>query len=265
VSPLESWVRDRCKRSIDFLWTCQIICSQVALLLNRAVYLPVTLEKCCINTGIVTFQTHTLCVSSRIMGEGQMEKIYWLLMNFTDNLLTSCTSIEQGNLTSSSIEKYCMNTGIVTFETHLLCVSSWIMGDRLVEKIYWLLMNFPDNLLTSCTTIEQGNLRSSSIVNIYYINTGIVTFQTHTSCVSSWIMGDRLMNQIYHFFMNFPDNLLTSCTTIEQGNLPSSSIGKMLYQHRDSDIPNTHIMWPLLNHGWGTDEYYLSIFYERAR
>jgi hypothetical protein len=54
-----------------------------------------------------------------------------------------------------------------------------------MEKIYLLLMNFPDSLLTSCTSIEQGNLPSSSIGKIYYINTGIVTFLTHILGVSS--------------------------------------------------------------------------------
>jgi hypothetical protein len=205
VSPLESWVTDRKKIYIDFLWTFQIICSRIALLLSRSTYLPVTLEKCYINTGIVTFLTHILCVSSRIMGDGQIENICWLLMNFPDNLLTSCTSIEQDNLPSSHIWKiYCINTGIVTFLTHILCVSSWFMGDGQIEKICWLLMNFPDNWLTSCTYIEQVNL-------------------------------------------------------------PSSHIGKMLYQHRDSDIPNTHIMCLLLNHGWRTDGKDLLTSYELSR
>jgi hypothetical protein len=144
VAPLESWVTDKYKIYIDFLWAFQIIRSRVALLLNRAAYLPIPLEKCCINTGIVTFLTHILRDSSWIMGEGQIEKIYWLLMKF-------------------------------------------------------------------------------------------------------------------------PDNLLTSCTFIEQGNLPSSSIGKMLYQHRDSDIPSTHIVCLLFNHGWRTDESDLSLFYELSR
>jgi hypothetical protein len=214
----------------------------------------------------VRFQTHILCVSFRIMGEGQMEKIYWLLMNFPDNLLMSCTSIEQGNLPSSHIGNiYYINTGIVRFETHILCVSSWIMGEGQMEKIYWLLMNFPDNLLTSCTSIEQGSLPSSSIGDIYYINTGIVTFQTHILCVSSWIMGDGQIKKIYWLLMNFPDNLLTSCTSIEQVNLPSSHIGKMLYQHRDSEVPNTHIMCLLLNHGWGTDKKDILTSYELSR
>jgi hypothetical protein len=143
------------------------------------------------NTGIVTFLTHILCVSSWIMGDGRIKKIYWLLMNFPDNMLRSCTCIEQINLPSSHIGKiYYINNGIVTFLTHILWVSSWIMGDGRMEYIYWLLMNFPDNLLTSCTSIEQGNLPSSHIGKIYYINTRKVTFLTHILCVSSWIMGD---------------------------------------------------------------------------
>jgi hypothetical protein len=159
------------------------------------------------------------------MGEGQKEKIYWLLMSFPDRLLTSCTSIEQVNLPFSQIGKiYYINTGKVRFQTHILCITSWIMGGRQMEKIYWLRMNFPDRLLTSCTSIEQGNLPSSSIGKICYINTGIVTFLTHILCVSSRIMGDGQMEKIYWLLMNFPDNLLTSCTSIEQGNLPSSHI-----------------------------------------
>jgi hypothetical protein len=202
VSPLESWVTDRYKTYVAFLWTFQIICSRVELLLSRSTYLPVTLEKCWINTGIVTFLAHILCVSYWIMGDGQMEKNCWLLMNFTDNFLTSCTSIEQDNLPSSHIGKmYYINTGIVTFLTHILCVSYWIMGDGQMENICWLLMNFPDNLLTGCTSIEQVNL-------------------------------------------------------------PSSYIEKMLYQNQDSDIPNTHIMCFLLNHGWQTDIKYLLTSYE---
>jgi hypothetical protein len=188
---------DRYKISIDFLWTFQIICSQVALLLSRSTFLPATLKKCCIKTGIVTFLTH------------------------------------------------------------MLCVSSWITGDGQIENIYWLLLNFPDNLLTNCISIEQDNLPSSHIWNIYYINTGTVTFLTQILCVSSWIMGDRQMENIYWLLMNFPDNWLTSCTSIEQVNLPPRHIGKMLYQQRDSDIPNTDIMCLLLNHGWRTDVIHL--------
>jgi hypothetical protein len=179
-----------------------------------------------INTGIVTFLTPILCVSSWIMGDEQIENIYWHLMSFPDNLLTSCTSIEQVNLPSSHIEKCCINTGIVTFLTHILCVSSWIIGDGQIENIFWILMTFPDILLTSCTSIEQVHLPSSHIGKIYFINTGIVTFLTHILCVSSWIMGDEQIENIYWHLMNFPDNLLTSCTSIEKVNLPSSHIEK---------------------------------------
>jgi hypothetical protein len=172
-----------------------------------------------------------------------MEKICWLLMNFPDNLVTSCTSIEQVNLPSSHIGKiYYIHTGIVTFLTHILCDSYWSMGDGQIENIYWLLMNFPYNFLTSFTSIEQVNLPPSHIGKIYYINTGKVTFLTHILCVSYWIIGDRQIENIYWLLMNFPGNFLTSCTSIEQVNLPYSHIRKMLNQHRDSDIPNTHIM-----------------------
>jgi hypothetical protein len=136
------------------------------------------------------------------------------------------------------------------------------MGDGQIETIYWLLMNFPYNLLTSCTSIEQVNLPPSHIGNIYYINTGTVTFLTHILCVSYWIMGDGQIENIYWLLMSFPDNLLTSCTSIEQVKLPPSHIGKILYQHRDSDIPNAHIMCLLLNNGWQTDRIYVLTSYE---
>jgi hypothetical protein len=182
-----------------------------------------------INTRTVTFLTPILCVSSWIMGEGQMEKIYWLLMNFPDNLLTSCTFIEQVNLPSShNGNTYYINTGIVTFLTPIICVSSLIMGDGQMEKTCWLLMNFPDNLLTSCTSIEQVDLPSSHIGHIYHINIGTVTFLTPILCVSSWIMGGGQIENIWWLLMNFPDNLLTSCISIGQVNLPSSHIGKVL-------------------------------------
>jgi hypothetical protein len=80
-----------------------------------------------------------------------------------------------------------------------------------------------------------------------------VTFQTYIFCVSSWIMGEGQKEKIDWLLMNFPDNLLMSCSFIEQGNLPSSHIEKMFYQHRDSDIPNTHIVCLLFNYGWVTD------------
>jgi hypothetical protein len=50
-------------------------------------------------------------------------------MNFPDNFHTSCTCIEQVNIPYSHIGKiYYINTGIVTFLTHILCVSleSWV-------------------------------------------------------------------------------------------------------------------------------------------
>jgi hypothetical protein len=187
-------------------------------------------------------------------------------MNFPDNFLTICTSIEQGNLPSNHIGKtYYINTVIVTFLTHIVCVSSWIVGDEQMEYIFWLLMNFPDNLVTSCNSIEKVNLPSRHIEKIYYINTGTVTFLTHILCVSSWSMGDIQMEYIFWLLMNFPDNLLTSCTSIEQGNLPSSHIGKMLNQHQDSNIPSTHIMCLLLNHGWRTERKYILTSYELSR
>jgi hypothetical protein len=136
--------------------------------------------------------------------------------------------------------------------THIKCLS-WIMGDGPMEYIYWLLMNFPSNFLTSCTCIEQVNLPSSHIGKIYYINRGIVTFLAHILRDSSWIMVDGQMEYIYWLLMNSPDNLLTSCTCIEQVDLPSSHIGKnILYQQRDSDIPNTYIIsfsW-IMGDGW---------------
>jgi hypothetical protein len=146
------------------------------------------------STGIVRFLTHILCVSSWIMGDGWMEYVYWLLVNFPDNLVASCTSIEQVNLPPSQIGKmYYINTGIFIFRTHILCVSSWIMGDGWMEYIYWLLMNFPDNLVITCISIGQVNLPPSHIGKIYYSNTGIVKFLTHMLCVSSWIMDDGRM------------------------------------------------------------------------
>jgi hypothetical protein len=75
-------------------------------------------------------------------------------------------------------------------------------------------------------------------------------------------MGDGKIEKIYWLLMNFPDNLLTSCTSIEQGNLPFSHIGEMLYQHWDSEIPNTYIMCLLLSHEWGTDVKDLLTSYE---
>jgi hypothetical protein len=175
-------------------------------------------------------------------------------MNFPDNLVTGCTSIEQVNLHYCHIGKiYYINTGIVTFLTHILCDSYWIMGDRHMLYIYWLLVNFPDNLVTSFTCIEQVNLHYSHIGWIYYINTGIVKFLTHIICVSSWIMGDGRMEKIYWLLMNFPDNLVTGCTCIEQVNLHYSHIAKIYYINTGIVTFLTPIMWLLLNHGWRTD------------
>jgi hypothetical protein len=196
-----------------------------------------------INSGIVTFLTHILCDSSWTTGDGRMEYIYWLLMNFPDNLLTSCTYIEQVSLPYCHIGKiYYINSGIVTFLTHILCDSSWTTGERRMEYIYWLLMNFPDNLLTSCTYIEQVNLPYSHIGKIYYINSGIVTFLTHILCDSYWIMGGGRMEYIYWLLMNFSNNLLTSCTSIENVNLPSSHIGNIYYINSGIVTFLTHIL-----------------------
>jgi hypothetical protein len=78
-------------------------------------------------------------------------------------------------------------------------------------------------------------------------------------------MGEGQMEKIYWLPMNCPGKLLMSCTYIEQGNLPSSQIQKMLYQHRDSDIPNTRIVCLLLNRRWGTDGKDLLTSYEISR
>ena len=176
-------------------------------------------------------------------------------MNFPDNLLTSCTSIEQVNLPSSHIGKiYYINTGIVIFPTQILCDSYWIMGDGRMEYIYWLLMNFPDNLLMSCTSIEKVNLPSSHNGKIYYINTGIVTFLAHILCVPYWIMGDRRMEYIYWLLMNFPDNLVTTCTSIQQVNLHYSHIGKIYYINTGIVTFLTHILCVSLE-SWVTDRW----------
>jgi hypothetical protein len=144
-----------------------------------------------------------MCLSW-IMGDGRMEYIYWLLQNFPDNLLTTCTSFEQVNLPHSHIGNiYYINCGIVTFLTHILSDSYWIMGDGRMEYIYWLLMNFSNNWLTSCTYIEQVNLPHSHIGKIYHINSGIVTFLTHILCVSieSWVTDG--WNTSIDFFWTF--------------------------------------------------------------
>jgi hypothetical protein len=173
--------------------------------------------------------THFMSLSW-IMGDERMQYIYWLLMNFPNNFLTSCTSIEQVKLPYNHTGKiYYINTRIVTFVTHILCESYWIMGDRQMEYIYWLLINFPDNLLKSCTSFEKVNLCYRKIWKIYNINSGIVTLLTHILCDSYWIMGDRRMNYIYWLLVNFPYNLVTISTSIEQFNLPPSHLGKIYY------------------------------------
>jgi hypothetical protein len=166
-------------------------------------------------------------------------------VNFPYNLNTSCTSIEQVNLPYSHIGKtYYINNGIVTFLTLIWCDSYWIMGEGRMEYIYWLLVNIPDNFLTTCTSIEQVNLPYSHIGKTYYINTGIVTFITHILCDSYWIMGDRRMEYINWLLVNFPDNFLTTCTSFEQVNLPFSHIGKMYYINSRIDFLWTfHTVW----------------------
>jgi hypothetical protein len=182
---------------------------------------PVTLKKCYINTGIVTFETQILCVSPWIMGQGQMKNIYWLLMNFPDKLLTSCTSIEQSNIPSSHIGKICcISTRIVTFQTHILCVSSWIMGDRMVNQIYYFLWTFQINFSRVVLLLNRATYLPVTLEKCC-INRGIVTFHAHILRVSSWIMGEGQMNIIYQVFMNLPDNLLMNCTSFEQVNLPT--------------------------------------------
>jgi hypothetical protein len=115
-------------------------------------------------------------------------------MNFPDNFLTTCISIEQVNLPYSHIGKtYYINTGIVKLLTQTLCDSYWIMSNGRMEYIYWLLVNFPFNLVTRCISIEQVNLPYSYIWQMYYINSGIVTFLTHILCDSYYIMGDGRM------------------------------------------------------------------------
>jgi hypothetical protein len=194
------------------------------------------------------------------MDDGPMEYIYWLLMNFPDNFLTSFTCIEKVNLPSSHIGKiYYINSGLVTFPTHILCVSleSWVM-DRQMECIYWLLMNFPDNFLTSYTCIEQVNLPSSHIgKNILYQQRDSDIPNKHIICLS-WIMGDGPMEYIYWLLMNFPDNLLTSCTCIEKVNLPSSPIGKIYYINSRIVTFLTHILCVYLE-SWLTDQWNTSV------
>jgi hypothetical protein len=115
-------------------------------------------------------------------------------------------------------------------------------------------MNFPDNLLTSCTCIEKVNLPSIHIERIYYINSGIVTFLTHIICYSYWIMGDGRMEYIYSLLMNLPDNLLTTCTSIEQINLPSIHIRNIYYINSRILTLLTHILCVSLE-SWVTDRW----------
>jgi hypothetical protein len=201
----------------------------------------------------VRFLTHILCDSYWIMGDRQMSYIYWLLVNFQDNLVTSCTSIEKVNLPYSHIGiLYYSNTRKVRLLTHILCDSYWIMADRQMSYIYWLLVNFQDNLVTSFTSIEQVNLPYSHNGKTDYINTGIVILPTHILCDSYWIMGDGQMSYIYWLLVNFQDNLVPSCTSIEQVNLPYSHIANLYYINTGIVILLTHILcdsyW-IMSHG----------------
>jgi hypothetical protein len=119
-------------------------------------------------------------------------------------------------------------------------------------------MNFPYNLVTGCTSIEQVNLRPSHIGKIYYLNTGIVTFLTHILCDSYWIMVDGQMEYIYWLLMNFPDNLLTTCTSIQKFNLPSNHIAKIYYINTGIVTILTHILCVSIE-SWVTDKYNTSI------
>jgi hypothetical protein len=153
-----------------------------------------------------------------------MEKIYWILLNFPDDLLTSCTSIEQVKPTFQSHRKNVLyqHRDSNVPNTHIMSLS-WIMDDGRMEYMYWLLINFPDNLLTSWSSIEQVNLPSSHNGKIYYINSGILTFLTHILCDSSWIRGEGRMNVIYHFLWTFQiiclwiTLLLSRSTSLEVG------------------------------------------------
>jgi hypothetical protein len=123
-------------------------------------------------------------------------------IDFFWTFLIICSQLElllsRSTYIKVTLEKiYYINCWIVTFLIHILCDSYWIMGDGRMEYIYWLLMNIPDNLLTSCTCIEKVNLPSRHIRKIFYINTGIVTFLTHILCDSYWIMGDGRIEYIY--------------------------------------------------------------------
>jgi hypothetical protein len=118
------------------------------------------------------------------MVDGQIKNIYWLLMNFPDKLLTSCTCIEQGNHPSSHIgEIYFINTGIVTFLTPILCVSleSWVTDgwNTSIDLLWTFQITFLQvALLLSRLTFLPVTLEKCCI------NTGTVTFLTNILCVS---------------------------------------------------------------------------------
>jgi hypothetical protein len=163
-------------------------------------------------------------------------------MNFPDNLLTSCTSIEQINLPPSHLGKMLNQHRDSDIPNAYIMSLSWIMGEGQMEKICWLLMNFPDNLLTSCTSIKQVNIPPSHIEKMLNQHRDSDIPNEHIMSFS-WIMGDGEIENIFCLIMNFPDNLLTSCTSIKKVNLPSSHIGKIYYIKTGTVIFLTHILW----------------------
>jgi hypothetical protein len=216
-------------------------------------------KKYFINTGIVTFLTHILCVSLESwVTDGwntSFDFLWTFLITFSQLALLLSRSTE---LTVRFEKIYYINTWTITFLTHIFCDSYWIIGGRRMDFIYWLLMNFPDTFLTTCTSIEKVNLPSSNIGKIYYINTRIVTFLTHILCDSYWIMGDGQMGYINRLHMNFPDNFLTACTSIKKVNLPPSHIGKIYDINTGIVIFLTHILCLSLE-SWVTDRWNTSI------
>jgi hypothetical protein len=66
--------------------------------------------------------------------------------------------------------------------------------------------------------------------------------------------------------MNFPDNFAHELHFYWAGQ-PDFQFHQeyVLYQHQDTDIPNTHIMCLLLNRGWQTDGKDLLTSYELSR
>jgi hypothetical protein len=140
------------------------------------------------------------------------------------------------------------------------------MGDWKIENIYWLLMNFPDNMLTSCTSIEQGNLPSSHIrKNILYQQRDRDIPSTHIMCLllnHGWLRNRKYILPSYYLSRLFAHEL-----HFYWAGQPTfqSHWKNLLYQHRDSHIPNTHIVCLLLNHGWQTDEKDLLTSYELSR